>query len=467
MDYMIYLLLGLLIIYIELTRKRFFVIDHIMLFHFFYFLVYVLTPVALMFYGTDILSKDLQLGKFYFNKNPFTAIIVFVAYLFFLLGFNLRSAGTAVSNFSLQLRISEKSWINMILFAYFILFAALFIYIHGEGGLVKTIQNSELYRAGVIFAKYGFLKRFFPLNTILLFYTYYKVFLEKKNEKQQIYKLFFLLSTVLFVLFVALNNSRGFILAHVLGLYVITAIYHRRYFAKYMLIIGLLGIFIIKYGDPLFYAIPVWVDHDFDLFMKAFEERITYRNMVNHNIFANFSHPIISLETSLALTGEQLGFRYFSDFWQAIVALLPNKMFGIEDPQFVMVLNTEMTYGEKISIVLPGILALFAYSLHAVGVFMGMFFYGIFGRVLLEIFKTLYRQYQASIVFIYMISFTYGYFVFRGSPRNALFDSFIMLVTIVVLLLLSHIRFQKNKEKKIIVDFSHNTQKTNYQDNSS
>ena len=72
MDYMIYLLLGLLIIYVELTRKRFFVIDHIMLFHFFYFLVYVLTPVALMFYGTDILSKDLQLGKFYFNKIGIT-----------------------------------------------------------------------------------------------------------------------------------------------------------------------------------------------------------------------------------------------------------------------------------------------------------------------------------------------------------------------------------------------------------
>ncbi len=461
MDYMIYLLLGLLIIYVELTRKRFFVIDHIMLFNFFYFLVYVLTPVALMFYGTDIVSKDLQLGKFYFGKNPFTPIVVFLGYLFFLLGFHMRSVGNTVSNFSVKLQISDRGWINLIFFAYFILFAALFIYIYGEGGLTTAIQNAELYRAGIIFAKYGYLKHFFPLNTILLFYTWYKVFLEKESRHLQIFRLFFMLSTVLFILFVALNNSRGFILAHILGLYVITAIYHHRYFARYMLIIGLLGIFIIKYGDPLFYAIPVWVDNDFDLFMKAFEERIAYRNMVDHNIFANFAHPIISLETSLALSGYELHFRYFVDFWQAIVALLPNKMFGIEDPQFVMVLNTEMTYGEKISIVLPGILALFSYSLHAVGVFIGMFFYGVLGRVLLEIFKTLYRQYKASVVLIYMISFTYGYFVFRGSPRNALFDSFMLIVTIVVLLLLSEIRFP-NKEKKRYVDLSPDTKEAKH-----
>ena len=462
MEYMIYLLLGLLIIYIELTRKRFFVIDHIMIFHFFYFMVYSLTPIALMFYGTDILNIDLQLGKFYFNKNPFTAIIVFLGYLFFLLGFNLYKVGTIVSNFSIQLRISAKYWINLIFFAYLILFAALIIYVYGEGGLIRAIQNAELYRAGVIFAKYGYLKHFFPLNTILLFYTYYKVFLEKNDQNIQIYKLFLLLSTVLFILFVALNNSRGFILAHILGLYVITAIYHRQYFAKYMLIIGLVGIFIIKYGDPLFYSIPMWVNHDFDLFMKAFDERIAYHNMVDHNIFANFAHPIISLETSLALSGSQLEFRYFSDFGQALIALLPNKMFGIEDPQFVMVLNTEMTYGEKISIVLPGILALFSYSLHATGVFLGMFFYGILGRVLLEVFKTLYQQYQSSIIFIYMISFTYGYFVFRGSPRNALFDSFMMIVTIIVLLLLSHLKFHKNKEKKFMADFHNNTKATNH-----
>ena len=456
MDYMIYLLLGLLIIYVELTRKRTFLIDHIMIFHFFYFLVYVLTPVALYFYGTDILNKDLHLGKFYFGKNPFTAVVVFLGYLFFLLGFGIRSAGEHVSRFSITLKISERRLIHLIFFAYFILFFALIVYVQGEGGLIQTIQNSELYRSGIIFAKYGFLKRFFPLNTILLFYTYYKVFLEKESRYLQTYRLFFILSVVLFALFVALNNSRGFILAHILGLYVITAVYYRNYFLKYMLIVGLLGIFIIKYGDPLFYAIPAWVNHDFDLFLKEFDTRIAYRNMVHHNIFANFAHPIISLETSLALAGEQLGFRYFVDFWQAIVALLPNKMFGIEDPQFVMVLNTEMTYGEKISIVLPGILALFAYSLHAVGVFIGMFFYGLLGRLLLELFKTLYRQYKASIVFIYMISFTYGYFVFRGSPRNALFDSFILIVTIAVLLMLSRVTFHKNKEKKIIVDFPRN-----------
>ncbi|RUM63937.1 MAG: hypothetical protein DSZ05_08105 [Sulfurospirillum sp.] len=453
MDYMIYLLLGLLIIYVELTRKRTFLIDHIMIFHFFYFLVYVLTPIMLYFYGTDILNKDLQLGKFYFGKNPFTSIVVFLAYLFFLLGFSMRSAGERISHFSISLKISEKKLIHLIFFAYFILFLALIIFVQGEGGLIKTIQNSELYRSGVIFAKYGFLKRFFPLNTILLFYTYYKIFLEKESRYLQTYKLFFTLSLILFTLFVALNNSRGFILAHILGLYVITAIYYHNYFLKYMLTIGLLGILIIKYGDPLFYAIPAWVDHDFDLFLKEFNTRIENRNLEDHNIFANFAHPIISLETSLALVGEQLGFRYFVDFLQAIVALLPNKMFGIEDPQFVMVLNTEMNYGEKISIVLPGILALFAYSLHAVGVFIGMFFYGLLGRILLELFKTLYRQYNASIVFIYMISFTYGYFVFRGSPRNALFDSFILFVTIAVLLMLSRITSEKSKEKMITVDF--------------
>ncbi len=444
MDYFLYILLGVVIIFVEIKRKRYFIIDHLTLFNAFFFLVYVFAPLALMFLGPDVIAHDLVLGKYYMWKNPYTSSIILGAYLFFLAGYYWHAPRKAASKIDIDFRLKNDLIMQFMPFIYLFLVAIVLIYLQGEGGLLRAINNAELYRGGVIFAKYGFLTRLFPLNQIILYYFFYKLFLEKNVQFRHANIFYFLISFSLFVVMVALANSRGFLIMTLLGMYIMTAIYYRHYFIKFLLLAGIFGLLVIKYGDPFFHAIPDLLHYDFDTFVDSFSDRVNQINAAKGSIVSNFAHPLLSLEVSLQLSGSVIDFRYFVDFLHAFIAILPNSIFGIEDPQFIMIVNTELLYGEKSSIVLPGILALFAYSMNVVGIFIGLFLYGVYGGILSELFRSIYAKYHASLVFIYLISITYGYFVFRGSPRNALMNVFVLLVVLLFLLFVSKISYRKS-----------------------
>lgn len=443
MDYFLYLLLGLIIIFVELKRKRYFLIDHLTLFNAFFFLVYSFTPIALMFLGPEIIAHDLVLGKYYLGKNPYTASIIFASYLFFIAGYYWGAPRAFASKVSIDFRLDHHLIMRFIPIVYLLLIAIVVIYVQGEGGLERAIDNAELYRSGVIFAKYGYLSRLFPLNQILFLYFFYKLFLEKNSEYRYVYSIYVAISFALFIIIVALSNSRGFLIMSLLAFYIMTVMYHKQYFIKFLIFAGTFGFLVIKYGDPFFHAIPDFINYDFDTFVSSFSDRVNQISAAKGSIVSNFVHPLLSLEVSLQLAGGEVSFRYFVDFLHALIAILPNAIMGIEDPQFVMVLNTELLYGEKVSIVLPGILALFAYSLNVIGVFIGLFLYGVYGGILSEFFRSVYTRYQGSLVFIYLFSMTYGYFVFRGSPRNALMNIFVLLVVVIFLLLFSRISYAK------------------------
>ncbi len=446
MDYMIYLLLGVIIIYVEISRKRTFAIDHLSAFHFFFFLVYSFTPIALMYFGTDILARDLALGKFYLWQNKYVSLFILLSYFALLAGYYNKTTRKIASRVDVELMITRATIMRWMPLVYLFMFTIFFTYVTVNGGLAQVIANAELYRGGVIFAKYGFLIRAFALNKILLFYFFYLVLLEKDKEFRTTNLIFFAMSIIFFLLLAALYNSRGYIVLNFLGFYIVTVIYHRKYFLNILLLAVTFGYLVVQYADPLFHAVPVFLDYGFDAFLATLEHRLSIMSMEEHNIVANFSHPIISLETSLCLSGVDVEFRYFVDMLHGFIALLPSVLLGFKDPQYIMELNTELVYGEKISIALPGILALFSYSLHFVGMLIGMYFYGLYGGILAEIFRSIYKKYNAFLIFVYTISMAYGYFVFRGSPKNAMFSMFIILVVLGGLLFVSKITYKKTKE---------------------
>jgi len=120
-------------------------------------------------------------------------------------------------------------------FVYLFLVMIVVIYVQGEGGLFRAINNAELYRGGVIFAKYGYLTRLFPLNQILLYYFFYKLFLEKNQKYHYTEMLYFGISIVLFIIMVALANSRGFLIMTLFGMYIMSVMYYKRYFIKFLM----------------------------------------------------------------------------------------------------------------------------------------------------------------------------------------------------------------------------------------
>jgi hypothetical protein len=382
-------------------------------------------------------------GKYYIDKNPFISLIILTGYLFFLVGYYWSLPRKKISNFHVEYRLNPYSHILLISFAYLFLITIIIVYLKSNGGLARTIGNAENFRSGFLVANKPYLVKLFSMNSILLYYSYFQVFLNKKRDYKYIFITFLAVSIGIFFIRAALMNSRGFILLTFLGLYVITAMYHKKYFFKTISIVGIFAILFIKYGDPLFRALPDLANDGFDQFLITFQNRIDHENMQHHNIISNFLHPIISLGTALNVAGESVEYRYLEDFYGAIIAILPNSLIGIEEPRMVQSIITKLLFGVDAPIVLPGILATFAFSFNVLGIFILLFLYGVYGGILSELFKNIYSKYNGTIVLIYAITMSYGYFVFRGSPKNYLISMFSSIVVIVVLLFFSKITYKK------------------------
>jgi len=443
-DFFIYFLLGVIIIYVEITRKRYFVIDHLSFFNAFFFLVYVFAPIALKIMGSYIVPYDLAYGKYFIDKNPLMPFYILIAYLLFLAGYFWSRPRSIVSRFDIELKLGDFGLLMLILFGYAFLILIMVVYLQANGGLSRTIANAENFRSGTLVANKPYLVKLFALNQIFLYYSYYRVFLAKSAKYKNIFIALLLISVGIFFVRSALMNSRGFIIFTGLGLYVITAMYSRKYYLNFLLIGGFFGILFIKYGDPLFHALPDLANDGFDKFVSTFEHRIQRENLSHTTIVSNFLHPSISLTTALSLAGKSVDFRYFTDFYGAVIAIMPNSLIGIEEPYMVQSLVTKLLYGIDRPIVLPGILATFTFSLGTMGLFIWMFLYGIYGGILSEFFKVIYHKYQGSIVIIYALSMAYGYFVFRGSPKNNLLVLFTPLVVMGVLSIFTRIYYKKS-----------------------
>jgi len=433
-DLFVYFLLGTVVITHEVVRKKYFKIDLITIFNLFFFLVYSFAPAALIIGGNSLILDDMPYGHKYFGHYAFTPYLVFLSYLFFLAGFYTLKFGENTHNWKFKFWWDEDTIEFILPFAYALLFFFLFIYVNEVGGLMKTIELAEAYRSGVLeYNKFGFVMKFFPLNTILLYYVYYKYFLEKKQNKLLL--LYFILSLLFVVLFTVIQNSRGFLIFQLAGLYVITANYHKNLFLKYLIPTLISTFIVIKYGKAFFNAIQFLFTDGFDAFINAFTGRLNIDAQQGSSIISYFTHPIVSLEATLIRTGTDIPWRYFRDIKDTFLMILPNELLGIEEPKMpLMEQNTLILLGQPIQIVLPGILGYFSYAGHIIGLFLGSYLYGLIGVTLMKFSINMYRSLPASLVYIFVFSLSYGYFAFRGVPDQILNDAFMYIVIIMFLL---------------------------------
>lgn len=438
--------MGLVIILFELGRKKYFIIDHITFFNFFFFLVYSFTPLALLIYGSDLINYDMPYGSEYFGNNSFTSSIVLGAYLLFVSGYQISLNSKQNYYFKFKTLFTTSFIVKILPLVFGVLFVFLYFYIAEFGGLREAIDQSEAYRSStLIFHKFGFLERFFPLNTILLYYLFFKIVVEGKEEFKNVLTMYFAVSIIFALIIISMNSSRGYIIFQALGLYVIYAMYHKNYYLRYMIPAILIAVLVIKFGKPMFSSMSDLVTYGFDTFWSSFTQRLEANNQNERSIVSFFTHPIVSLEASLVNSGVEIDLRYFKDILYAFFSLLPNELLGIKDPIMLMQVNTLLLEGRLAEDILPGILGFFSYQLNTVGVLAGSFFYGVIGGYLYKIFTNFYEESKGSLVFIYMISISYGYFVFRGSPVNLLIGQFILIVVVFVIFFYSRFIFRDFK----------------------
>jgi hypothetical protein len=320
----------------------------------------------------------------------------------------------------------------------------MFVYTSEFGGLKGTIEQAKAYRSGAItYHKFGFVQRFFPLNSILLYYLFYKVVLEKSQQYRKILTFFLMISALFTLLTMAIYSSRGFVIFELVGLYILTAIYHKNYYLKYLIPSMLAAFVVIKYGNPITNSLSDFTKYGFEEFVNAVMSRVEVQAHEGKSIISNFTHPIVSLEASLQLSGVSVEYRYFKDIWFAFLSLLPNQLLGIKDPQSLMQLNTLILQGKEVDQILPGALGFFSYSLNVVGVFIGSFVYGIFGAYLYKLFIQFYKSSKTSLIYIYFITLTFGYFVFRGTPTNVVQEKFMLMVVLFLIFFFSKIVIKK------------------------
>ncbi len=440
----VYFLLGTVVITHEVVRKKYFKIDLITIFNIFFFLVYAFAPAALIIGGSNLILDDMPYGSRYFGHYAFTPYLVFLSYLSFLAGFHTLKFGENTHDWKFKFWWSEDTILLILPFAYLLLFFFLFIYINEIGGLMRTIELAQAYRSGVLeYNKFGFVMKFFPLNTILLYYVYYKYFLEKKKNKLLL--LYFILSLLFVILFTVIQNSRGFLIFQLAGIYVITANYHKDFFLKYLIPTLISAFIVIKYGKAFFNAIQFFFTDGFDAFINAFTDRLDIDAQQGSSIVSYFTHAIVSLEASLIRTGTDIDLRYFRDIKDTFLMILPNELLGIKEPEMpLMVENTLILLGQPAQIVLPGILGYFSYAGHVTGMLLGSYLYGLMGVVLMRFSINMYRSLPASIVYIFVFSLSYGYFAFRGVPDQILADAIMYIIILMFLLFSFRLKIVKN-----------------------
>ncbi len=450
MSVFVYLILILIIFIVELNRKKYFTYDFMISFNFFFLISYALTPLILASAEDPSVyfANDLTKGVYYYGdgKTPF---LILFSYLIFLAGYYNSYFRKTLPVFIIKPKFQESSFIKISPFLVAILLFFMVVYVMQFGGVRETIMAAEAYRSDEYEPpKFGFVQRFFPANIVLLYYSFFKAFLDEENEKYKTpYIILFLFSFAYFLFVFVLYNSRGYLITTLGGLYIIMSMVKRRYYFVQVLLLSIIAVAVIEIGDPLFYAIPELIDNGWESFVTAFLDLVKEgeREGGFALFISNFTHPIISLDLSLKVAGsEEVPFRYFSDFVIAVLSLLPDKLVGFKDPLSVSNINTILNIGELKGTVLVGILGFFAYSLGVAGIVIGMFFYGVLGGYLSKFFYENYKENKTVIVFAYFFIFYYGYFVFRGDPKITLGEVFILIFIIGVILLFSDIYVKKS-----------------------
>ncbi len=444
----IYLLLGLGIITYELTRKKSFLIDPLTLFNFFFFLVYVIAPTALILFGNHLILDDMPYGKYYFGKNSLTPFIVLAGYLFFIAGYESFNRLKTQYTFSVDLKLDDKKILFLIIFTNVVLYLFLLVYVWEFGGLLRAIELAQTYRSGAMqWHKFDFVLRFFSINTILLYYTFYKFFLEKKSSLRGYFLILFIIAFIFTLIATSLQSSRGFFIFQISGLYALTVIYNKNFYLRYMIPTIFFVILFILYGRIFFQSTEYFFKEGWDAFVAAFSQRVEIEHQQKSSIISNFTHAVVSLEAALKHSGYDTPLRYFRDIKDAFTNLLPNELLGIEEAKMqLMDINTLLLQGKAANIVLPGILGYFVYAAQVSGVFIGMFIYGAVGAMLNKFFTTLFKSCKGSIVFFYILCIAYGYFAFRGVVGQVLNEQFGLMLVVFILLIFAKIEIKSTSK---------------------
>lgn len=437
-----YFVVGIAVVASELARKPLVPIDALRITTVFLVVSYLLVPIFLSL-GAVVYVNPFYFGGIKYFGSWYAPLLVALGYMWLRAGHWLGARCVPARTVQLRLAVSDGVIVVLLYVALAFVVGSIALYVAQFGGIRSAIIQAELIRNGVIEGgALEFVKHFFRLNGVCLGYTFYRVFLADRSAARGQFALLFGFSLALFVLLVFLWNGRGFVVFSVLTLYFIAANAKRHFYPARLAALGVAGLAFFFFGNYLFVAAPVLLEHGFGAFVDAFDEKAqSAMNRVGASLVQGFVHPIASLEVALQRIVDPRHFRYFMDIPLGALHLIPQRLLGVSLPDTVSYLNTMMHQGIWKSVIPPGVLALGVYSLGAAGVPLIMFLYGALCGAFDRAGATVLSQVPGAVALYVLFAFEIGSFAVNGDPRRFFYSSFMLVACIVVMSVFARIRY--------------------------
>ncbi len=404
--------------------------DYMRITYIMFVLLYVFIPIHSLNFSEEIrLSVDHD-----FSEVLLANIYVLFAYLSMLAGYRLFGGSTPVT---IRPDPVPPDLLGKMVGAGFFLFglASFYGYAQIYGGIATLFAKADLIRSGYI-GKSGmvFLRHLLPFANlglwILLFWLH--------EAKWRIWaKLSVSLLLIAIVLPCAMATAGRLDVLFIFLPILIAPYFLRRRNPPWQISIALgalVGVWVL-FGDMIFEYLSYGVYPEFKIGSKQ------YFGLINQ-----FVHPFESLLMAMASVPHEAALRGFSDIWEAIVSLLPEKllMLNLAGADFVgetvSTRNTFLLINVLKGIIPPGLLGYFYYCLMAPGILAGSFLFGLLlARSEVFFFRMMAKDRFFAVLYV-AFGLMFAHCIIAGDPEVIMQGYFWLFSGSVCLLVLHHLQ---------------------------
>jgi hypothetical protein len=427
------LFLGLVIIGCELMRpKQHGFLDFLRGTSVIYFIAFAVLPIylqVLSWRDPSLTQSWIFITEMNDSSFVYVGLLALIGYGGIFLGYHLRVGPAPLARLP---EVKGPQFSDQYLLALGLFFAcigtsAFLIYASELGGLWHMLKYSGAYRSRLdIKSNYAFLRNIAPLLLIASYLFYGAVRMAKTAGAARVRKILFLYAFLASLLLLYHQAGRLNLLMYMLIFPLVTIVEQNRIRWKTLALGAVLFLAIILFGKELFHIIldPQAVSRKVDALQQGGETKaISY-------VMFEFAFPALTLANTVGqAVPEVVPYRYFVDFWLALVSLLPNKLLDLESKTTVSMLNTRL-FGQEGTI--PVDLVSFGYfNLGTIGVLLTTLLFG----VLLRLFERLLPTQGGPAVSIFRVAWILflAFRVMYGDPEIALRPGFYLIFGTLVL----------------------------------
>jgi hypothetical protein len=436
---MTYILLFLLVVSIEILRKRSTPIDFLFFTNAMFLFFYVIPAILLNFrFENAANAKAIMIPYVYGSVEAQIAMLV--GYVLIIGGYYSRSARRIGSKVIIHQRKGQGSAIlRFSLFLMVLSAVSIWIYSSQFGGISNALRSAALARRGLDAIEGKsliFFKHFMKACYIACYLLAANLYILKARRNRALVVTLFFLSLLLSFLVLFLKAGRGdFII--VLSVFYFTYVFVTRHFAVPVIaVISVLSLFVILYGDAIFVNLKIlWADFPGSsaTFTEKLHEEVTFDGLAKafYRLFGNMQHPYTSLEMALRvhLTNDYC-LRWFVDIPLGIVSLLPEQLLGIRVPGSISYVNTEFITGYYRSMVPPGYLGFAIYSMGWPGLILATFAFGWILRFMqTALINNMDKLHWGPFIFV-LLGIEMANILKSGDPRSMLLRDIVLIMSI-------------------------------------